>query len=75
MSRYMIKPTLYHKGDQNLVYTVQKETLEDQAQHFHPILKFNIRTSSFYQFTCLFYSNLNQNGLKYIICCFALGCI
>ncbi len=31
MSRYMIKPTLYHKGDQNLIYTVQKETLEDQA--------------------------------------------
>ena len=30
--RYMIKPTLYHQGDQNLVYTVQKTTL-DHKEH------------------------------------------
>ena len=28
----MIKPTLYHQGDQNLVYTVQKTTL-DHKEH------------------------------------------
>ena len=34
----MIKPTLYHKGDQNLVYSVQKETLEDKEIFFLFIL-------------------------------------
>jgi hypothetical protein len=41
--RYVIKPTLYHKGDQNLVYTVQKETLGDKERIFFRI--FNAFTS------------------------------